>query len=317
MLQLTPSQWGMPFWKMLHAISFGCSTPEVPDSVVQMMDNIGGILPCTYCRASYPTFYNKSLEFRGKSSLKELPGHMLPRFMYDLHNMVNYKLDWQYFGLHQAPKIAKALGISQKTIESVLLKHNPTTHPLKPDDPPPFYAGKHPTWECVQQRNSVFTLKVTAADVMAVLFMVALAYPCILEDKDWETPKHDEDKNTPAQRRQMFVKFITSLPGVLRASKCGDEKLASIIENVWRFCTQSGGKMRGADPVVTAIMAELSESMQKPCDLQAVCVFQMVWVIRAIYKDGVCSATPELAREDQQAHHTQFRAAQYAARSLR
>lgn len=313
-MQLAPSQWGMPFWKMLHGVSFGCTAPEVPTCVADLMESIGGILPCTYCRASYPIFLNKTLEFRGFKSLRDMPGHMLPKFMYDLHNMVNYKLDWQYWGKEHGPRVAKALGLTLAKVEQALLKYNPLKNPAHPDAQPPFYAGKHPTWECVQQRNSVFTLKITAPDVISVLFMVALAYPCVLEDKEWEKPGPDEDQNTPQQRRELFVKFIKALPCVLRASKCGDEKLASIIENVWRFCTEPGAQMKGADPVITAIMTELSQSMKQPCNLEGVCVFQMIWVIRAMYKDGSCSATPELAKQDQLDHHMQFSAAERRAR---
>ena len=302
---------------MLHAISFGCNTPEVPDAVVQLMEAIPGVLPCTYCRASMSGFFKQALAFQGKTSLKELPCHQFPRFMYDLHNMVNYKLDWQHF-YTMAPQLHAALGVPPEKVKRVLLAHNPIAHPLPPDASPPFYAGKHPSWECVQQRNSVFTFKVTAPDVMAVLFMIAMVYPCVSEDKDWKKPTDQhEDANTPARRRELFVQFITALPAVLRASSCGDEKLAGIIENVWRFCTEPGARMLGADPVITAIMQELATSMKSKRDLQAVCVFEMIWVIRAMYKDGSCSATPALAKQDQLDHHAQFSAAEKRARSAK
>jgi hypothetical protein len=312
---------------MLHALADGLRTARgnTPAVVVQLLEGIGGVLPCTFCRASYPRLLSHALGFHHVQFLRDLPAAALPRLMYDLHTLVNYKLDWQNFEA-KLPAIAAALGVAADTdaLRARLGAANPALTPPHPAAPPPFYAARHPSWECMQQRSSLLTLKITAPDVMSVLFMVAAVYPGVEEDAGWQAPPpgSHEDPTPPGRRRQLFVKFISALPGALRASRCGDEKLAGIIEAVWNFCTappaaDGGPRAHAAIPataaaadegddryaVVIRALERLQLTMQSQAELRRACVFHMAWAIRAVYKEGTVCATVEDAKLDQLAHY--------------
>ena len=70
--------WGPSAWQLFHLIAF---TSKHPDDVLNQMKDV---LPCKFCRAS-------TTEFVHKHPLRGNPG----RWLYDLHNQVNYKLRTQ------------------------------------------------------------------------------------------------------------------------------------------------------------------------------------------------------------------------------
>jgi hypothetical protein len=89
--------WGPAGWLFLHAITFGypyAINPENPDHATKQEDYykffyyLGKVLPCKYCRESYQEFMNKLSPIDKLNTRKELT-----RWMYDLHNLVNDKLN--------------------------------------------------------------------------------------------------------------------------------------------------------------------------------------------------------------------------------
>lgn len=88
--------WGPPAWVFLHSVTMGYPVecdPENKDHIIRknnmisFFNSIGHVLPCKYCRESYNEYIN------------ELPieNHLetridLAKWLYDIHNKVNYKL---------------------------------------------------------------------------------------------------------------------------------------------------------------------------------------------------------------------------------
>lgn len=89
--------WGPAGWLFMHAITFGypyAINPDNPEHITKQEDYykffyyLGKVLPCKYCRESYQQFMNKLSPIDKLNTRKELT-----RWMYDLHNLVNDKLN--------------------------------------------------------------------------------------------------------------------------------------------------------------------------------------------------------------------------------
>ncbi len=99
---LLTNVWGPPAWVFLHSVTFGY--PENPDEFDRIngnrigstkeryrlfFENLMYTLPCKYCRQSYSQYYASNpirLESRAE----------LTRWLYDIHNLVNTKLEKPY-----------------------------------------------------------------------------------------------------------------------------------------------------------------------------------------------------------------------------
>ena len=89
--------WGPAGWLFLHCITFGYPNtinPNNPDHLAKKNDYynffyyLGKVLPCKYCRDSYHKFMN-ILPLHDKLNNR----HDICKWLYDIHNMVNNKLD--------------------------------------------------------------------------------------------------------------------------------------------------------------------------------------------------------------------------------
>ena len=89
--------WGPPGWLFLHCITFGFPfkiDPSNPEHIQKQKDYrdfftlIGRVFPCKYCRDSYQLFI-KDLPIENSLDSRE----SLTRWLYDVHNKVNEKLD--------------------------------------------------------------------------------------------------------------------------------------------------------------------------------------------------------------------------------
>jgi len=89
--------WGPPGWLFLHCITFGFPfkiDPSNPDHLQKQKDYrdfftlIGNVFPCKYCRDSYKLFI-KDLPIENSLDSRE----NLTKWLYDVHNKVNEKLD--------------------------------------------------------------------------------------------------------------------------------------------------------------------------------------------------------------------------------
>jgi len=80
--------WGPPFWEILHGMA-GLVNARNYTSFQFIMFHLNYLLPCIHCRNSYNEFY-KLLDFTSQLNNKF---YMLQ--IYNLHNLVNKKLDDQ------------------------------------------------------------------------------------------------------------------------------------------------------------------------------------------------------------------------------
>jgi hypothetical protein len=87
--------WGVPKWKFLHSLSFSPSVHEYPAESSAFLETLEEVLPCIYCRESYKTFLPR-LEGEFGMTLEQVVAEgQLPKWMFDLHECVNEKLDFQ------------------------------------------------------------------------------------------------------------------------------------------------------------------------------------------------------------------------------
>lgn len=99
---MTTSTWGPVGWMYLHSVSFGY--PVSPSDFDTMNGNpvgttenkyrmffkyVGKTLPCKYCRESYDRFYEE-IPIRLESR------ETLTRWLWEMHNRVNHKLELEY-----------------------------------------------------------------------------------------------------------------------------------------------------------------------------------------------------------------------------
>lgn len=89
--------WGPPLWKALHSISFGYPiepSDKQKEEYKRFFTLIGDTLPCRYCRDSYKEFISTDNTILNESVMKNRD--TLSRWLYDIHNRVNKKLDVTY-----------------------------------------------------------------------------------------------------------------------------------------------------------------------------------------------------------------------------
>lgn len=99
---MNTSLWGPPLWRICHGVSvlFVPSTPtpvsepiserESEDDMVTFIDLMKTVLPCRFCRESLRTFIPQLADVHAS-----IRAGTLNRWMYDLHNLVNKKLQTQ------------------------------------------------------------------------------------------------------------------------------------------------------------------------------------------------------------------------------
>ena len=101
--------WGPNLWQSLHSIAFGyplTPTEEQKQQYKQFFMSLGNVLPCIYCRISYNEFTtgktkegnpipNPNLKVIITDDIFE-NRESLTRWMYELHERVNKKLDVDY-----------------------------------------------------------------------------------------------------------------------------------------------------------------------------------------------------------------------------
>lgn len=89
--------WGPPGWLFLHSITFGYPyqiDPQNPEHLQKQRDYrdfftvLGKVFPCKYCRDSYQGFI-KEIPIEPNLGSRE----DLTRWLYNVHNKVNQKLD--------------------------------------------------------------------------------------------------------------------------------------------------------------------------------------------------------------------------------
>lgn len=85
-----PNVWGPPLWFFLHTASLNFPAKPTPEQKMQyftFFKSVGFVLPCRYCRESYQK-WTETLSMREFESRETLS-----RWLYDIHNKVNKKLN--------------------------------------------------------------------------------------------------------------------------------------------------------------------------------------------------------------------------------
>lgn len=87
---MNTKEWGPSMWYALHTITFNypiTPTEEQKGHYELFFKSIGNVLPCSYCRTSYKTFY-EMIPIKSYLSSRE----QLAFWLYLIHNLVNNKL---------------------------------------------------------------------------------------------------------------------------------------------------------------------------------------------------------------------------------
>lgn len=87
--------WGPPAWRIIHGLS---NVPPDTGSIVEtFIHDLNLVLPCKYCRNSF-TEFRAAMEDLNRLTLEEVVvNRHYPKWLYDIHNMVNNKLWRQQF----------------------------------------------------------------------------------------------------------------------------------------------------------------------------------------------------------------------------
>lgn len=140
---------GPELWLVLHAMAFYIESPRLIARLVQLL---GVLLPCRFCRESWPAFVAQLEHDTGKSVAEHVEAGSFPRFLYDAHNLVNDKLTRQR--VHDvadkvAPALATELGLSPMQAANVARAMAAAMAAT-----PGAYAelDKRPSYECVVKR---------------------------------------------------------------------------------------------------------------------------------------------------------------------
>lgn len=94
---LYPKIWGGKMWESLHSITFGY--PENPTKedkyhYKRFFEEVGFVLPCSTCQESYQSFIKTDNTILDDYVLSSRD--TLTKWLYDVHNRVNKKLDVVY-----------------------------------------------------------------------------------------------------------------------------------------------------------------------------------------------------------------------------
>jgi hypothetical protein len=134
-------------WQVLHGIAFHVTNPDLIEALVGLL---GELLPCKFCRESWPQFVDELVTTSGKSVREHVTDGTFPRFMYDAHNMVNDKLMRQRMkeaAATLAPALARELGLSTSdaVVANALCAAAEQTQAYG-------LLDKRPSFECVAKR---------------------------------------------------------------------------------------------------------------------------------------------------------------------
>jgi hypothetical protein len=86
--------WGPPGWMFLHCIAQNYPqepTPKQKKKYQEFFKLVGDVLPCRYCRESYQQFIKEPSTTLSRTVMKNRTS--LSRWLYDIHNKVNKKLE--------------------------------------------------------------------------------------------------------------------------------------------------------------------------------------------------------------------------------
>lgn len=180
--------WGPPTWRLLHTLSFSRLAAEQAAPVSEFMETLQHVLPCVYCRKSYATFYEELRAEHGDADKVVGDGPLaFGRWMFDLHEKVNTKLDTQF-----------TTEVLEKAQVDVALA------------PPPvaICRKRQLTFECLEKRFEVRRVQFTANDVWDMLCIFMLNVDDVLAKGESLSP----------ERINGYAVFFNMLPLVVEVA---------------------------------------------------------------------------------------------------
>lgn len=208
--------WGPPLWRILHTLGSQMSTKTKtqpwlhPTSasiatvrkIATWLQTLCSILPCSFCRDSYTQFLTV-LATNGPLDQVITNGNLF-KWSYDLHELINDKLDTQHVTKTIVPLFTQANCPS--AVETELFQNK-------------AYRGRRITFECVQKRYAITPVSFSVHDVWTVLAIFALNYSDN-PNKDPESIKKVHD----------FIIFVSLFPTIL--NECGMPELAAYLLSI-------------------------------------------------------------------------------------
>lgn len=94
MVGMAPSIWGPMMWRILHGFSYIIAEKHTPRASRHLfcifLIYVSKVLPCAHCRESYTKFLKYIIN---SGDLEHLIHEDIQKLVYDIHNMVNQKLE--------------------------------------------------------------------------------------------------------------------------------------------------------------------------------------------------------------------------------
>jgi hypothetical protein len=164
------------------------ATPANAARVAPFLETLQHVLPCVYCRDSYVGFFAELEQQHGDTTSVVARGD-LNKWMFDLHEKVNIKLDMQ-------------------TTINALKDAGVDTEKMPP--PQPICRKRQLTFECLQKRFAVRKVQYSSTDVWDLLLIFMLN----LDDV------RAEGEQLPEARAAGYATFMRLLPAMVNFS-CG------------------------------------------------------------------------------------------------
>lgn len=158
--------WGPPLWRVLHTLSYSVNNISNlhADKVVNFINTLKYVLPCVYCRTSFRRFIDEVNEKYKESLYNIIKHNNFYSWMYDIHTLVNEKLDWQ-----RAIEVLKPSGLSDEIMNSI-----------RKDG---VFKSRQITLECLTKRFMVRPVSFCTDDIWDILIIFALNFPLSRDDE--------------------------------------------------------------------------------------------------------------------------------------
>ena len=236
--------WGPPTWKLLHTLAFRAPSStatrttgaECASDIAAFILTLQDVLPCVYCRVSLEHFL-RLLHMRFGRTLRDVVADGdFARWMYDLHELVNDKLNKQ------------ALVVN---VDATTAATNAARRQLQ--------AHRQITFTCLSKRFSICPVAFCARDVWDMLKMFAL-------NIDTQEAKLGTGAGTGTTRASWFL-FLSLLPRMVEicfsrhgceqdgdGDSNGDDTLADALRACHQQCVELHERRQRTPPVSNNIV---------------------------------------------------------------
>lgn len=274
--------WGPHLWDLLHDIASGVqhTAGTLPRAVCGTVRAMRGILPCTYCRESFDEFI-KLLELKfGK--LEDLASALFPHFVFQLHELVNDKLDKQ----RAQDSMALIAREVQSSLTSSVTLSDAEVYKLLYDAclKSGAYRGRRISYDVWERRQFVSPHVLSPSNVIDVLFVLILNYP---ENPDnGVLPVTAGDKMGPREKRKLYWLWFQTLPDALQAAGMTCH-FPDVLRQVWGACTRETCPAHVPPTLLKLRKIFMDQTTRQGYPSKQV-MFSMVLAVHGIYKGDAC-----------------------------